>query len=125
MNMPLADVYDRYTICILKFRVGKRKDRYDELGQLVQALDESELGKTNNWTVRGHWLSRLLIFNSMIWANEAAIRDAQKVKKLSTEEVGRRALAIRKYNRERMKVKREIAEWAGEPVDKKVQHASQ
>jgi hypothetical protein len=125
MKMSLADIYDRYTICILRIRVGRSTVNYDELGKLQSALDKSEPGCINNWTVRGHWLSRLLIWNSMIWANEAAIRDAQKVKKLSIEEVGRRALAIRKYNRERMRVKREIAEWAGETFDVKVNHASE
>jgi hypothetical protein len=120
MKMPLADVLDRLTICKLKKIVGK-KNVDAEINDLEDDL--FQLPSHPNGTDK--YITSLLIWNSMIWANEAAIRDAQKVKKLSTEEVGRRALAIRKYNRERMKVKREIAEWAGEAVDVKVQHASE
>jgi hypothetical protein len=117
--MTLADALDRLSICNLKIIAGGKKHMEKKRHELSESLRAPISHPTKRWFVR------LLIWNSMIWANEAAIRDAQKVRKLSTEEVGRRALAIRKYNKERMKVKGEIAKWAGETVDKKVQHASE
>jgi hypothetical protein len=70
-------------------------------------------------------LTSLYVINGKIWDLEADIRQG-KEGILGLEEVGRRALAIRDFNGERIRLKNEITELVGEKYKEiKIDHASQ
>ena len=62
--------------------------------------------------------------NGRIWDLESDIRKG-KEGELGLEEVGRRAIAIRNINGERIALKQKIAELHGEYAEKKYNHASE
>jgi hypothetical protein len=123
MKISLADLVDRYTI--LKLKVGHGLvDAKAELIEVLAALMETagELSITTEGIES--FINRLHIVNGEIWALEADIRDG-KEQFLGLQEVGRRALAIRDKNRDRVAIKNEIVAISGEGFpDLKTQHAS-
>lgn len=111
--MQPADVLDRLSILILhKFRGDERRTR-EELGAMA-----NEANRLN--PVLGRFLC-LLFVNAEIWTLEAEIRNGSK---MPIKEVGRRALAIRDKNKDRVKIKNEIKELLGGYVHVKSNHAS-
>lgn len=119
MEMPLNEMIDRCSILALK------RERLPENEKLVAECErfESELGKhVDQDTIKKHF-ALLKEVNGKIWDLESDIRKG-KEGALGLEEVGRRALAIRDLNAERIRLKNVIAEELGEFGDIKVDHAS-
>ena len=106
MLMQKGDILDRLSILILKTINGLDADELSELLQEFMTMDESVafLG--------------LLKSNSEIWKLESDIR---KGKKMKLEEVGRRALAIRDKNKERIYFKNLVSDYK----EQKINHASE
>jgi len=122
MEMPLPEILDRMSIIKLKIeRIGEPhlKKEYEEY---KKALEEF---KGKGGIIDKNWLENLYEINKKIWDFESAIRQG-KEGELGLEEVGRRALAIRDLNKERISVKNEIVEKTGIGFkDIKMNHASE
>ena len=73
----------------------------------------------------GDLIDRLIVTNSRIWHLESDIRKG-KDGELGLEEVGRRAIAIREHNAERIALKNELTRRLDSDgfMDVKVNHAS-
>lgn len=110
MEMPLSEITDRLSILILKWIHGG--DVREELHTYAKQC------KFNDSFLD------LLRVNAEIWELESDIRKG-KEGKLGLEEVGKRALAIRNKNQERIKIKNHIARESKTFLEVKVSHASQ
>lgn len=119
MLYPPAELLDR--ISILKLKQERGKVNCDqEMKTFQKALDEYPIAKER----AAEWVQALYRVNGNIWTLEADIRQG-KEGKLGLEEVGRRALKIRDFNKERVAIKNKIA--AAVKIgfqEKKVNHAS-
>jgi hypothetical protein len=117
ITTPVQEIADRWSIEFLKFiRAGqKNKENVTELrNRLEEYNNHALLDKANE----------LLEINGKIWDLESDIRKG-KEGELGLEEVGRRAIAIRDYNAERIRIKNEIQERFGEGFTEfKANHAS-
>ena len=147
MEMPLAEVIDRYSILKLKLeRLVSQNNKELELtikkelavlatpqNQGLESIIKKELAayenvleefKKKGVLVRPEWIDKLYEINGRIWDLEADIRQG-KEDKLGLEEVGRRALKIRGINRERIEAKNLITKETGSGFfEIKVNHAS-
>ena len=119
MEMPLSDMLDRYSILLLK------KERLPENREVLEecARFEADLGKRNDRPYIEKHIALLKEVNGRIWDLESDIRKG-KEGALGLEEVGRRALAIRDQNAERVRLKNIVARERGEFEEIKVDHAS-
>jgi len=121
MEIPLAELIDRYSIMRLKAeRIG---DPYlnNELVVLQHSIDRY---KERGTLVSEEWIQKLYEINGKMWDLEYDIRKG-KEGELGLEEVGRRALLIRDLNKQRVSVKNEIADMTGSGFkDIKMNHAS-
>lgn len=128
MNIPIADIFDRFTILRLKKeRLGRNKvlnkqfSEYEkELNKILKKLDTENLEKAQKF------LGELLEINKSIWDLEHEIR-AGLEEKITLEEIGRRALLIRNHNGLRGKVKNKICEFFEQRqyLDVKVDHVAE
>ena len=119
MEMPLSEVVDRYSILLLK------KERLPENEELKKECSRFE-AELSRYKERGNieeLIAQLKEVNGQIWDLESDIRKG-KEGELGLEEVGRRALAIRELNAERIRRKNRIAAERGEFVEVKVDHGS-
>lgn len=117
IKMPISEIADKYSICRLK-EERAAVDMSEEM-----KIYEEEINKYNGsiW----NYVNRLYDINGEIWYLEADIRSGREGE-LGLEEVGRRALKIRDWNRKRVAIKNEIVELFGEGFkDIKVNHASE
>src|SRR3989344_7041783 len=109
LKVPLPDAMDRITILMLK-----RERLADEKSRLVvekeYALYQKVLGgyRDDGFVIKDEWIERMKETNAALWDVEAAIREARK-NKLTLEEIGRLAVALRDRNDERTAVKDQIA----------------
>lgn len=121
--MPICELCDRLTIAQLKLERLPGTE-----------INKQELQKQIEYYSKGVSLSndklRNLLFdlhqiNGKMWDAEHDIRKGLDAN-LGLEEIGKRALKIRDLNRERVAIKNEIAEVAGQPEfkDCKMNHAS-
>lgn len=103
MEYSIADVFDRYSILTLKTdRIqGYRREEYllfrKEFDQILQQFD----------LINEHLaflFDAIYYVNRQIWDLEADIR-AENEEKLGLEEVGRRAILIREWNKQRIRIK--------------------
>lgn len=122
MEMPLPEILDRLSIIQLKIeRIGephliKEKDEYEK------AVKEFE---KRGVRIKKEWLKDLYEINGKIWDFESDIRKG-KEKELGLEEVGRRAILIREWNKKRVAIKNKIVEATNSGFkDVKMNHASQ
>lgn len=133
MEMKKSDLLDRWTILLMKEQFDETAKQelalYDE--EVVDLVKEHQNHKYD-FMIFMVALIRLMEANAKIWENEAAIRreydndpSSGGVKEDDLVEVGRRALAIREHNRQRIKAKTMIDNLFGQLPDKKVNHASQ
>jgi len=120
--MPLPEVLDRLSILKLKIeRIGEPHLK-DELNAYQEAINEFRNKKT---LIRDEWLNKLYIINGKIWDLESDIRKGREGE-LGLEEVGRRAIAIRELNKQRVLIKNQIVQETGIGFkDVKMNHASQ
>lgn len=121
--MPICELCDRLTIAQLKLA------RLDET-----QINKKELQAQINYYAKGvdidnidlrNLVFQLAAINGKMWDAEHEIRKGLD-DDLGLEEVGRRALAIRNLNRERIAIKNKITDLVGQPEfkDCKMNHAS-
>tara|TARA_Y100000310_G_C20371400_1_gene663674 strand:- start:25 stop:393 length:369 start_codon:yes stop_codon:yes gene_type:complete len=122
MEMPLAEVIDRFVIVRLKTERIKTEDKRDEYEHYEKVLEEYRKKGIN---IKQEWIDKLYEANGKIWDLESDIRKG-KEGLLGLEEVGRRAIKIREANKIRISIKNEIVEATGSGFkDIKMNHASQ
>jgi len=94
----IAEIADRYSICLLKQeRTDLNVD--DELAYYKEELDQYP----DVWLA----VTMLKIINGNIWSLESDLR-LGKEGELGLEEIGKRAIQIRDYNKERINIKNRI-----------------
>ena len=115
MKMSLGEIADRYSIVKLK---SERTEV--DCAEELQALTE-ELNKVEGLAP---YIQQLYEINGRVWDLESDIRKG-KEGELGLEEVGRRAIKIREFNKIRVGYKNIIVETFGEGYkDVKMNHAS-
>lgn len=120
MKMPIGEILDRYSIAVLK-KERANADNEIELNDLSQ---EIEVYKQKDSEFINHKINQLIEINGMIWDLESDIRKG-KEGELGLEEVGRRAIKIREFNKIRVGYKNDVVEVFGEGYkDIKMNHAS-
>ncbi len=119
MEMPISEIIDRCSILQLK---RERLPLHDALQKECERFEAHITSHPLHQRINEH-LKTLKEVNGKIWDLESDIRKG-KEGELGLEEVGRRALAIRDLNGERIRLKNAIAEEMGEFGDVKVDHAS-
>lgn len=121
--MPICELCDRLTIAILKAE-RLSDDEIDKDGLDKQIAYYAEGIDQNNLDLQ-LLIDKLLQANKKMWDAEHAIRKGLD-EDLGLEEIGRRAINIRDYNRERVAIKNEIAELVSQPEfkDCKMNHVS-
>lgn len=114
---PVIELLDRLSIAELKFqKTQANQAELDFYQQQTKHLDLSLVADQ---------LMRLDHIHRSIWELEYLIKSGQE-EKLSLEEIGRRALAIRDLNRIRIQLKNEMAQILGDAVREiKQDHLSQ
>lgn len=95
MEIAIGEIIDRYSICRLKSERGGI-DMSDEMNQLSAEM--------NKFEGLEQYAEELYVINGNIWTLESDIRKGNEAI-LGLEEVGRRAIKIREFNNERIKVK--------------------
>lgn len=114
-----ADLADRWTILLLKQAHGQ--DVWAECYAVSEALTD------RFWSDRTcvRCLGALYKTNAAIWQLESAIRQGREGE-MGLVEVGRRALAIRNLNAERVTLKNQIHDLMGDGwTETKIDHASE
>ena len=114
--MTVADILDRWTICLLKKHVGKLDTSAEmaEYKEELQSLKLDDLPKE----LLNQWMMRLLIHNTQVWVFESEIRNA-KDGDYNVAEIARSALMTRDGNRLRCVVKQEISDYFNQTKDLK------
>jgi len=104
MKMPISEIADRYSIALLK------KERADAQNQKeINDLSAELL----NYPDISIYIEKLVEINGKIWDLESDIRKG-KEEELGLEEVGRRAIMIRGFNKIRVGYKNEMVNIYGE-----------
>lgn len=113
--MPISEIADRYSIAILK------KERAAADNDLeIQTLGN----ELSNYQGTLEFVEKLKEINGKIWDLESDIRKGKEAE-LGLEEVGRRAIQIREFNKIRVQYKNEMVKIYGEGFeDIKMNHAS-
>lgn len=120
MKMPISEILDRYSIAILK----KERANADNDIEISDLLVEIEDYREKDSEFINHKINQLIDINGMIWDLESDIRKG-KEGELGLEEVGRRAIKIREFNKIRVGYKNDVVEVFGEGYkDIKMNHAS-
>jgi hypothetical protein len=121
--MPICELCDRLTIAILKAE-RLSDDEIDKDGLDKQIAYYAEGIDQNNLDLQ-LLIDKLLQANKKMWDAEHAIRKGLD-EDLGLEEIGRRAINIRDYNRERVAIKNDIADLVSQPEfkDCKMNHVS-
>ena len=115
MKMPISEIADRYSIALLK-QERAAADNAAEINTLHKELIQYEDVML--------FVSKLKEINGKIWDLESDIRKG-KEGELGLEEVGRRAIQIREFNKIRVGYKNEMVQIYGEGFeDIKMNHAS-
>jgi hypothetical protein len=114
MEMSLGEIADRYSIIKLKSE-RTDVDCKEEFDTLKNELNGDEIYS---------YVDQLYEVNGRIWDLESDIRKG-KEGELGLEEVGRRAIMIRDFNKERINIKNTINTiYKTGFIEKKINHAS-
>jgi hypothetical protein len=120
MKMPIGEILDRYSIAILKKERASAENQ-QEIEDLTQEIDSYK--QTHEEFINDK-IDKLIEINGMIWDLESDIRKGREGE-LGLEEVGRRAIKIREFNKIRVGYKNDVVEVFGEGYkDIKMNHAS-
>lgn len=120
MNMTPGELADKYAILRLKRdRLPQDKALLRELEEVTCAIHEEQ----GNYEQAQILRTKLYVVNGQIWDLEAEIR-AGNDGSITLEEIGRRALAIRNFNKGRVALKNQMNDLFGAPKEIKVDHAS-
>lgn len=118
--MPIGEILDRYSIAILKKERASAENQ-QEIEDLTQEIDSY---KQTHEEFINEKIDKLIEINGMIWDLESDIRKGREGE-LGLEEVGRRAIKIREFNKIRVGHKNDVVEVFGEGYkDIKMNHAS-
>lgn len=130
MEMTTGEVVDRFTILIMKseFCLESKKECEIYLSEIISLFEKmKDQGKKMCFI---SLVMKLMAINSKIWVTESSIRKefkediSSQEEELSLEEIGKRAIQIRDYNKTRVALKNEINTMFGSFCDKKVNHQS-
>ena len=117
IKFPLIELLDR--LVISKIKIDKGIDSSLEFNFYNNQAKEHNLSAVSNL------LDELEIVHRNIWALEAELKSG-KEQLLPLEELGRRAIAIRDLNNQRIKIKNAMAEILHDPIrELKKDHLSQ
>jgi hypothetical protein len=120
MKMPIGEILDRYSIAILKKERASAENQ-QEIEDLTQEIESYK--KTHEEFINEK-IDKLIEIIGMIWDLESDIRKGREGE-LGLEEVGRRAIKIREFNKIRVGYKNDVVEVFGEGYkDIKMNHAS-
>lgn len=121
--MPICELCDRLTIAQLK--MSRLPDGEINKEELQAQINYYSLGIDPFNEELRRLIFELQSINGKMWDAEYDIRKGLDAD-LGLEEIGRRALAIRNLNRERIAVKNKITDLVGQPEfkDCKMNHAS-
>lgn len=120
MKMPISEILDRYSIAVLK----KERANADNSKEINDLLFEIEIYKEKDKEFIESVIESLIEINGKIWDLESDIRKG-KEGELGLEEVGRRAIQIREYNKIRVGYKNKTVSKFGEGyTDIKMNHVS-
>ena len=121
--MPICELCDRLTIAHLK--MSRLPDGEINKEELQAQINYYSLGIDPFDENLRNLIFKLQEINGKMWDAEYDIRKGLDAD-LGLEEIGRRALAIRNLNRERIAVKNQITDLVGQPEfkDCKMNHAS-
>ena len=125
IKMPTSEICDRYSICKLKSE-RTDEDLTEELELYADEINEADRNYFDYENVKyvHDYIDDLYEINGKIWDLESDIRKGRE-DELGLEEVGRRAIAIRQLNKQRISIKNKIVEMTGEGFkDIKVNHGS-
>jgi hypothetical protein len=115
---PLPDLLDKISIVRLKTERTDETECKKEIAFLMENLPSYAFSESDEY------IARLYEVNGKIWDLEADIRKG-KEGEMSLEEIGRRTLNIRNFNRIRISIKNEIVEKTKTGFkDIKINHAS-
>lgn len=104
---PISELVDRYTIARLKFdRTQANQDELDFYNTQIASLDLTKINQE---------LDELFQIHHHIWDLESELKSGVE-HRLSLEEIGRRAIEIRDWNKKRIKTKNLIADRLGSSV---------
>jgi len=128
MEMPLSEILDRHSILRLKLeRLSPQQKDAEPLINKEFAAYEAALQqfRERGVLIKSEWLDSLYYINGSVWHLEADIRQGKEAQ-LGLEEVGRRAILIRDWNKKRIAVKNLIAQETGLGFKEiKINHASE
>lgn len=129
MIYPLDELMDKRSIIQLKIERIENNEERDrlkkELKDYAWAIEEYIRKGVCTKELVEKWHKELYEINGKIWDLEADIRKGQ-LKDLTLEEVGKRAIAIRENNGQRVRIKSRIVSVTGAGYkDIKINHASQ
>jgi len=113
----LGDLVDRLSILTMKIYFGQESaiSEHRYLEQALPAFGVNGKMVTN--------VMRLMLMNRLIWELENEMRNGGE-DRLGLEEVGRRAIKIRDFNKKRIEYKNIISELSKGFKEVKVQHRS-
>lgn len=122
MNRDAGDIIDRYSISFLKMERIDEKTSHNEHDMLQVGLDElSKKYPDYDWNQFANYIYKI---NGFIWELEAELRQGKIDNEI--EEVGKRAIMIRKINSLRVGFKNIINKLVNEGIqDIKKDHLSQ
>jgi hypothetical protein len=118
VKFPIIELIDRLAIAEVKF---KRTDgaNKEELAWYTTQASTYNLGNIQDL------YTTLIAIHNRIWDLESELKTGRE-EELPLEEIGRRAIAIRDWNNQRIRIKNEIAEKFNCPVREiKKEHASE
>lgn len=126
MEMKFSDLCDKWTILRMKVRFDSTLQQ-EEYSCRQEVLRFMKTAKDPDEVLL--CLLTLVETNARVWEQEAAIRkeykqDAAAQGNLDFEEIGRRAVAIRDYNRLRIEAKVALDRIEGKVPERKFDHAS-
>ena len=104
MKYTIADIFDRFSILTLKLERLENSGMEEEFSRYKQEFDTIQL---KYQTVLEHitfLYNAIYYVNGKIWDLEADIR-SENEEVLGLEEVGRRAIRIRQWNKQRIHIK--------------------
>lgn len=115
MKMPISEIVDRYSIALLK------QERANADNQIEIDTLYTEIVQYKDAII---FANKLKDINGKIWDLESDIRKGKEAE-LGLEEVGRRAITIREFNKIRVGYKNEMVKIYEEGFeDIKMNHAS-
>ncbi len=126
--MPLSEILDRHSILRLKLErlSPQQKDAEPLINKEFAAYEAAiQQFRDKGVLIKSEWLDSLYYINGSVWHLEADIRQGKEAQ-LGLEEVGRRAILIRDWNKKRIAVKNLIAQETGLGFKEiKINHASE